>query len=181
MPRLLTFGLLLGSLIVNELWADWHDNAIEVVSDLTEAGKKARDENIPILLMVSQDHCPFCHQLKREVLNPMIISGEYDDKVVIIELLIDIGENVINFEGRNVDAGSIATNYNIWVTPTLLFLDYQGKEVHKRMLGVNTIEMYGYYLDESLKEALTAVKQGEPYRYKTNELDQLGSDPHWDR
>ncbi|MEW8508091.1 MAG: thioredoxin fold domain-containing protein [Candidatus Thiodiazotropha sp.] len=180
MPRLLSVGLLLGLLIADDIWADWHDMSIDVVHDFTEVGKKARRENVPILLMVSQDHCPFCEQLKREVLNPMVISGDYDDKVVIIELLIDIGENVINFEGDNVEPGSVATDYNIWVTPTLLFLDHQGKEVHKRMLGVNTIEMFGWYLDVSLRDALVAVRQGEPYRYKTNERDQWGSDPHRD-
>lgn len=180
MPRLLTVGLLLGLLIASDMLAEWHDMSITLVSDLNEIGEKAHRENLPILLMVSQDHCPFCVELKREVLNPMVISGEYDDQVVIVELLIDIGDKVIDFEGDSVDADSIATNYNIWVTPTLLFLDHRGKEVHKRMLGVNTIEMFGYYLDESLKDALKAVRQGEPYRYKTNELDQLGSDPHRD-
>ncbi|MES9971180.1 MAG: thioredoxin fold domain-containing protein [Candidatus Thiodiazotropha sp.] len=180
MLRLLTVGLLLGLLNADRIWADWHDMSIAVVDDFTEVGKKARREMLPILLMVSQDHCSFCEQLKREVLNPMVISGEYDDKVVIIELLLDIGGEVVNFEGDRVDPDTIASNYNIWVTPTLLFLDHQGKEVHKRMLGVNTIEMFGYYLDESLKDALAAIQQGEPYRYKTNEMDQLGRDPHRD-
>ncbi|MES9993187.1 MAG: thioredoxin fold domain-containing protein [Candidatus Thiodiazotropha sp.] len=178
MLRLLTVGVILGLLITDDIRADWHDLSIAVVDDLTEVAKQARREKIPILLMVSQDQCPFCVQLKREVLNPMVISGEYDDKVVITELLIDIGGEVISFEGERVDPDRIASHYNIWVTPTLLFLDHQGKEVHKRMLGVNTIEMFGYYLDESLKDALAAIQQGEPYRYKTNELDQMGSDPH---
>ncbi|MES9976141.1 MAG: thioredoxin fold domain-containing protein [Candidatus Thiodiazotropha sp.] len=179
MPRLLTV-LILALLIVDDMSADWRSKTVSVVRDFTELVKKARDEKIPILLMVSQDHCPFCQKLKREILNPMVVSGDYDDKVIVTELLIDVGENVIDFEGNSVYPGSIASKYNTWVTPTLLFLDHQGKEVHKRMLGVNTIEMFGYYLDVSLKDALTAVKQGEPYRYKTNETDQLGTDPHWD-
>ncbi|MES9812745.1 MAG: thioredoxin fold domain-containing protein [Candidatus Thiodiazotropha sp.] len=179
MPRLLTV-LILALLIVDDMSADWRSKTVSVVRDLTLVAKKARDEKIPILLMVSQDHCPFCQQLKREILNPMVVSGDYDDKVIITELLIDVGENVIDFEGNSVYPGSIASNYNTWVTPTLLFLDHQGKEVHKRMLGVNTIEMYGHYLDVSLEDALAAVKQGEPYRYKTNKIDQLGADPHWD-
>ncbi|MEW8029185.1 MAG: thioredoxin fold domain-containing protein [Candidatus Thiodiazotropha sp.] len=179
MPRLL-IAMILALLTVDEISADWRSKTVCVVRDFTEVAKKARAEKIPILLMVSQDHCPFCQQLKKEVLNPMMVSGEYDNKVVITELLIDVGENVIDFEGNDVDPGSVASDYNTWVTPTLLFLDHQGKEVHERMLGVNTIEMYGYYLDESLKYALSAIKQGEPYRYKTNIVDQLGTDPHRD-
>ncbi|MET0063518.1 MAG: thioredoxin fold domain-containing protein [Candidatus Thiodiazotropha endolucinida] len=179
MSRLLIL-IVVGCLIADQVWADWEGRKVTVVRDFTDLANKARADKVPILLMVSQDHCPFCHKLKREILNPMLISGDYDERVVISELLIDVGDEVINFEGKSVDPGSIASRYNIWVTPTLLFLDHQGKEVHKRMLGVNTIELYGYYLDESLKDSLAAVKQGEPYRYITNSQDQLGSDPHWD-
>ncbi len=157
-----------------------HGKTIPVAQDFSELARQAKAKQIPIMLMVSQDHCPFCVLLKTDVLNPMMISGDYDDKVVMTELLIDVGDSVIDFDGKKVYPGKIASDYNTWVTPTLLFLDHQGKEVHKRMLGVNTIEMYGYYLDESLAAALSAVKKGEPYSYKSNKQDQMGTDPHYD-
>ena len=52
----------------------------------------------------------------------------------------------------------MALRYNATITPTLLFLDYQGNEIQERMTGVNTVEMYGYYLDESIDEALEKLK-----------------------
>jgi len=147
---------------------------IPVVRDFAKLAASARENQLPILLMVSQDHCAFCQQLKTEVLNPMMISGDYVDRAVMAELQIDEDNNIIDFDGKSVYPGKIAADYHTWVTPTLLFLDYQGKEVHKRMLGVNTIEMYGYYLDESLEAALTAVKKGEPYAYISSKKDQAG-------
>jgi thioredoxin-related protein len=146
------------------------------LSDLKSVSEQARKLNLPILLVVSQHHCPFCQQLKREVLDPMMLSGQYTDKVVMVELLMDDETNIINREGKSVYPGSVIADYKVWVTPTLLFIDYQGKEVEKRMIGVNTIEMYGFYLDQAIDAALVAVKQGEPYAYKVTKKDINGSD-----
>lgn len=172
MIKLTVLMLMLVTLSGTALAAGSHAKTIPVASDFSKLAQQAKQKQIPILLMVSQDHCPFCVLLKNEVLNPMMISGDYTDKVVMTELLIDVGDSVIDFDGKNVYPGKISADYNTWVTPTLLFLDYQGKEVHKRMLGVNTVEMYGYYLDESIEAALQAVKKGEPYAYKSNKKDQ---------
>ena len=179
MKRLVLFLLLL---VCNFsiLASGQHGKTIPVARDFFELARQAEMKRVPILLMVSQDHCHFCELLKAEVLNPMMISGDYTDKVVMTELLIDIGDSVTDFDGNRVYPGKVASDYNTWVTPTLLFLDHQGKEVHKRMLGVNTVEMYGFYLDESLDAALAAVKKGEPYVYRSNRKDQQGSDPHKD-
>ena len=176
----LVFLLLLLACHVSVLAAGQHGKTIPEATDFSDLASLAKEQKLPILLMVSQDHCPFCVLLKTEVLNPMMLSGDYRDKVVMTELLIDVGDSVIDFDGKSVYPGKIASDYNTWVTPTLLFLDYQGKEVHKRMLGVNTVEMYGYYLDESIDAALAAVKKGEPYVYKSNLKDQQGTDPHYE-
>jgi len=145
------------------------------LKNLQEVSEQAKTKKLPILLVVSQHECPFCKLLKREVLNPMMISGDYVDQAVIVELLMDDEENIIDGQGKSIYPGGIAADYHVWVTPTLLFIDHQGKEVEKRMLGVNTLEMYGYYLDESLKRALQAVKQGEPYAYKATKKDINGN------
>lgn len=152
----------------NAAFADGRLTRIPVSRDFSKLAELAEARRIPILLMVSQDHCPFCELLKNEVLNPMVISGDYNDKVVMTELLIDVGDSVVDFKGNKVFPGKIAADYKTWVTPTILFLDHQGKEVQKRMLGVNTVEMYGFYLDESIDAALAAVKKGEPYAFSSS-------------
>ncbi|MGD2118599.1 MAG: thioredoxin fold domain-containing protein [Chromatiales bacterium] len=141
------------------------------VSDLTELSQQARQQRLPILLVVTQDHCPFCMLLKSDVIKPMLISGDYDNRVIIAELAYDTMQSIINFRGEKVLPGAVAADYKVWVAPTLLFLDADGVEVHKRMLGVNTIEMYGYYLDEALAAALKAVRAGPPYDYQPSKKD----------
>ena len=117
------------------------------------------------MMMVSQAYCGFCEKLKEEILEPMMISGDYTDKVIITELLMDSYSNITGFDGKKIHPSDIATGYKVWVTPTLLFLDADGNEVHPRMLGVNTIEMYGYYIDESIDGALASIRDPDAKPY----------------
>jgi len=149
---------------------------IQPLTNLQQLASQAKAQKLPILLVVSQHHCPFCVKLKKEVLNPMVLSGDYTDRVIMTELLLDDDADVVNLAGKSVYPGSIAADYQVWMTPTLLFIDADGVEVARRMLGVNTVEMYGYYLDESLDAALQAVKKGPPYDYKLQKKHLNSSD-----
>ena len=132
---------------------------IPVATNLSELGKQAKRKNLPILLMVSAHHCPYCELLKNEIINPMMVSGDYTDKVIMSELVLDWDSDIIGFDGAKKGPEDIANDYYSVVTPTILFLDHNGREVQKRMIGVNTVEMYGFYLDESIARALKKVRK----------------------
>jgi thioredoxin-related protein len=144
--------------------------------DLSQLAVLAIHEKLPILLIVSQHDCPFCVRLREEVILPMQANGEDKGRVLIAEIFMDSPENVLDLQGIPLLPAEIANAYKVWVTPTLLFLDSSGREIHKRMLGVNTIELYGHYLDESLAAALTAVRIGDRSYVPTNK-DILGDAP----
>ena len=69
------------------------------------------------------------------------------------ETLIDPGVRINDFQGRSRSAADFARSYGVSLTPTLLFLDPQGKELTPRIVGVNTLEMFGLYLDAAIDEA----------------------------
>lgn len=125
----------------------------------------ARQANIPIVLLFSQRHCPFCRQIKQEILGPMIIAGDYRGEILIREIFIDPGVHIIDFEGENAVARTFARSYGVNLTPTLLFLGPDGRELSERILGIQTVDMFFYYVDQSIKQAiaelsLTQVKNG---------------------
>ncbi|MCP4041587.1 MAG: thioredoxin fold domain-containing protein [Gammaproteobacteria bacterium] len=174
LPISMRFPLVLPLLLLLGFYAGMAngDNRVEVpvATDLAADAELARRGKVPIMLMFSQDHCPFCKTLKREILRPMLLSGEYVDRVIIRELFIDAGEVVRDFNGVEIEGFRVGKRYAIWLTPTLLFLDSQGKELTQRMLGINTVEMYGYYVDESLDAALTNLRTGTEFHpEQTNE------------
>ncbi|MEJ2212856.1 MAG: thioredoxin fold domain-containing protein [Gammaproteobacteria bacterium] len=153
--------LLVIMLISEAVFSGDRSGVVPPVRDLYSLSKVAEARNLPILLMVSQDHCPYCELLKEEILNPMVISGDYINKAVMSVLTIDASKAIIDFNGKKIEPRDVALRYNATITPTLLFLDYQGNEIQERMTGVNTVEMYGYYLDESIDEALEKLKQSK--------------------
>jgi thioredoxin-related protein len=135
-------------------------------TDLHADGRLAQDRQLPILLVFSAVSCEYCRQLEDEFLEPMLISGEYTDKVIIRRLLLDNGQHATDFDGRQREASAIAARYRAWVTPTLVFIDGTGREVAERMKGINTPEMFGGYLDACIDTALLRIRDpGSPIRY----------------
>lgn len=138
---------------------------IEQAKDLRALAEEASERDLVILLTISQEHCGFCVRLKEEILQPMEISGDYVEKVLIRELLIDRWETAIDFDGRDKRSSEISDRYKVWVTPTLLYLGPDGSELAPRMLGINTVEMYGYYVDQAIETALRRLRapDAQPY------------------
>lgn len=125
--------------------------------DFSNDAVLARREGMPILLLVSQERCPFCRQIKREILGPMIASGEYLGRLLIREILIDSpGSSVRDFKGNTQTSRAFAIGYKIQLTPTLLFLDPDGNELAERIVGIQTPELFYYYVDRAVQDAIAA-------------------------
>lgn len=135
-------------------------------TDLRADGATAQAQQLPILLEFSAIGCVYCRQLESEFLVPMLISGEYTDKVIIRRLLVDTGQHVTDFDGTTRAAADIASRYKAWVTPTIVFIDSTGREVAERMKGINTPELFGGYLDACIDTALLQIRDPDsPVRY----------------
>jgi thioredoxin-related protein len=134
-------------------------NKLLKTTNLQLDGKLAQRINVPLLLTFSQADCPFCVKLAEEVLQPMLISGDYTDRVLIRELMIDHGKDVIDFNGAAVSARAIFARYRLYVTPSVLITDNQGHELAERQIGINTVDYYGFYLDQAIDQALAKLRK----------------------
>ena len=128
------------------------EGIVEVV-DLRQEAARMEAERLPLMLLVSLHHCPYCVRIKEEILGPMVKSGEYVDRVLIRELFIDAGSRVRDFAGREREGAAVADDYGVDLAPTLLFLDARGRELSKRLVGLYTVEMFPFYVEAALEEA----------------------------
>ncbi len=128
--------------------------------DLKAVGERARREKRVIVLVVSQKGCAYCHRLKEEVLLPMIRGGDFADEILLGEVFMDEGEWLVDFQGRKVEGQEFARRYGISVTPTVLFLSPEGKELAERMVGITVLDMYFYYLSQAIEEAVRKLRGG---------------------
>ena len=126
---------------------------VPLIDDLAALGRTARRRRLPIVLLVSRSDCSYCALLKDEVLNPMVKSREYEDQALLGELMLDSEEPLRGFQGGHELRDDVASRFDADLTPTLLFLAPDGSELAPRILGVNTLELFGFYLDRAIASA----------------------------
>ncbi len=111
------------------------------------------------MIMFSAEDCAYCEILESEVLRPMLMSGDYGHKVLIRKYMVDHGGNIRDFDGKMIDNYEFVSRYNIFVTPTLVFLDSHGQELAERIIGVNTLELFAGRVDDAILASLNSLRK----------------------
>lgn len=161
MKRLYRLALFVAAslwLAINALRADV---TVPVAADLQQLGDQALSRELPILLTFTSLICSYCELLEQDFLKPMLLSGEYRDKVMIRKLEPGPGTSVTDFNGKKIMASELSSRYRVFVTPTVLFVDGNGKELAERIVGINTPELFGGYLDDCIETALLRIRDPE--------------------
>lgn len=128
-------------------------------TDFHELGRDARLHGKVIMLMMSANYCSYCELLEEAIVKPMLRSGDYTNHVLIRKLEIDRHYPIRHFNGNSATPASLANEYDVFVTPTLVFLDHRGREVSERILGINSLDFFGGYVDEALSEGHRKIQQ----------------------
>jgi thioredoxin-related protein len=130
---------------------------LQPASNLQDLSRVSKESQRPILLLFSQAFCDSCHRIKEEILNPMLLNQDDMRRVIMREMLIDEGQTFIDFDGSKRETRELFVDYDMVVTPTLILLDYSGKQLGEMLVGLNTVELYGWYLDEAIEYARQLV------------------------
>ena len=153
--------ILLSSLILffslNSYGSDDFDSVVSEESNFQKLSLGLKENLLGLVLMFHAEHCPYCAIMDNEILSPMIRSGDYDKLVLIRKLQIDESRDVKDFVGKVVDPSDISDRYNATLTPTLVFLDHQGNQKAEMMIGINTVELFGAYLDAEIDKLVENV------------------------
>lgn len=115
-------------------------------------------KKLPLLIEFHADSCPYCKQLEEDFLSLMVGTPEYDNKIIIRQLKLDSGGDVIDFNGNTVSAHDFATRYKAYMTPVMIFVNASGDEVAERIVGINTPSLFGAYIDAEIDKALKKVR-----------------------
>lgn len=168
MTRFITAALLLSGLGAAPLYAAHAagrpDAAIAIAHDLKAAGTLARQRQLPILLEFAATTCGYCRTLESNVLNPMVRSGDYTHKVIMRKVVIDDDAPLRDFDGNTISAAGLAKRYGVFVTPTVVLVDGRGARLAREIVGISSIDFYGYYLDQAIDGSLRHLRQGAPVK-----------------
>ena len=103
------------------------------LGDFREELQTARDEGKKgILIMFEMEECPFCHRMKKNVLNQVEVQDYFKANFLIFPVDIE-GDVMINdFQGNSVAEKDFAfKQYRVRATPVFAFFDLDGNLIER--------------------------------------------------
>ena len=125
---------------------------IEAAVDLARQGRQVTQEQQIFLLYVSRPDCPYCAQLEKAVLLPMLKDPLLTEKIYLAELSWT-SALITDYNGQQRSGTDIVNEYGIFGTPTLLFLDGAGHEIAERLVGYQSVDFYWSYFERTIASA----------------------------
>jgi len=123
-------------------------------SDLTQDASLASMGDRILMIEFSAEDCGYCRLLEEEFLKPMLRNSGYSKKVVIRSISLSDDYSLVGFDGQSISASKFASRYDVYVTPTLVFLNEQGEEVSEKLVGIWSVDFFGGYIDERIDSGL---------------------------
>ena len=127
-------------------------------SNFQQLAQLMQQKNLPLLLEFHAEYCAYCRELEEDFLAPMSKDKEFDDKIIIRQLALDSDEMIVDFQGKKVSVATFAGRYKAYMTPTMIFIDSNGKELAEKIIGINTPSLFGAYIDIAIEKALNKVR-----------------------
>lgn len=133
--------------------------------DFRDHARQAGEQNMPLVVMVSADHCPFCDRVKENVLLPYLSIGAFDGVALMVELDMDSSRDITDFDGTVTRGKAWAAKRRIYFSPVTLFLDQHGNELASPILGASIDEHYVVMLEKQLNLALENLGNSRRFSY----------------
>lgn len=136
--------------------------ALAELTNLQALQEELDSQKKVLLLEFSASYCGYCKVLERSYLKPMLTDPLYTGKVLIRKIDIDSAKPLIDFDGKEISVSDFMLRYKAGrLTPTMIFLDQTGNEVAERMIGFNTPDFFGAYLDQAIDKGVETIRKEE--------------------
>ena len=150
-------ALLLGSLFTFQITSAATID-IKQIDNIQKESQLAKEKKLPLLILFSMTHCPYCVLIKENFLIPMLISGDYTNKILIREINIEENIEIRGLSGKIQASTQFAGNMGVSMYPTMIFVDSQGCRLADSIVGINTPSLFGGRIDDAIDEANLKIK-----------------------
>lgn len=136
----------------NETWGNFEEEIVRA----REEGKKG------ILLFFESDDCPFCHRMKRTVLNQPEVQAYFREHFLSFSVDIEGDVEITDFTGKSMTQRVFAKNINrVRATPVFAFYDLESNQVLRytgATSGVQEFLWLGEFFTEGHYKKLNFIK-----------------------
>lgn len=132
----------------NETWNDLPEELVNA----KEKGKKG------ILIFFEMDECPFCHYMKKNVLNQPEVQEYYRKHFLNFSIDIEGDVEMVNFKGDTLKLKDFAfKEHRVRATPVIAFFDLSGKLIHRhtgKTSGAEEFMWLGEFITEGIHKKM---------------------------
>ncbi len=134
------------------------EEGVPYARDLIKDGRAARDKNGLVLVVFSGAFCSYCETVLNEFLIPMSRNADYQSKLVMRKVEISSTLELRDFRGHKVEHRKFAGDSGVRMVPTVMVFDAEGRILAKPLVGLSTVDYYGFYLDQAINQGLDKVR-----------------------
>jgi hypothetical protein len=93
-----------------------------------------------------------------EFLIPMSRNADYQSKLVMRKVELSSYQTMKDFFGDKTPHRHFAGDKGVRMVPTVMVFDSSGRLLAKPVVGLGTIDYYGYHLDQAIDQGLAKVR-----------------------
>ena len=172
MRQLLKILITLGVLFATPSWAEtrsvethfFQSKLGDFQAELETVKKEGKKG---IFLFFEMEECPWCARMKATILNQSVVQDFYRAHFLVYSVDVKGDVPMVDFAGKNTTEKAFALENRVRATPTMLFVDGEGK-ILTRFTGptrnVEEMMLLGrYVLNDSYRQMpFTQYKQAKP-------------------
>lgn len=153
--RIISMLLTVAALLLTACSGESRGDELTPARDLARAAER----DAPIIVAFVSHDCPYCEYVEERHLKPMereIAAGERGDVVI---RLVDIHDDgtLVDFSGEEIAVSEFVERHEARFTPTLLFFDPAGEQRAEPLIGMNSEDYYGGYLEDRLEQVRASL------------------------
>ncbi len=126
--------------------------------DFQKDAALAKEMKGVVVVMFSGAHCSYCETVLNEFLIPMSRNADYQAKMVVRKVETSSYLELKDFQGGKTPHRRFAGDSGVRMVPTVMVFDSAGKLLSKPVVGLGTIDYYGYHLDQAIDKGLAKVR-----------------------
>ncbi len=129
-------------------------NGVVDAHDLAADGRRAAVERMPIVVMFSADHCPYCQRVRRDYIDPLGQDPVFGAQVMVRIVTTDGDSTLTDFVGKKITHTRFAFAQGISLVPTVRFFGAQGEVLTRDLVGAMLPDFYLDYLEGAIRRAV---------------------------
>lgn len=129
--------------------------------NLAADGKIAHATQQPVVILFSRSLCTWCEKARRDHVNAMATqAAKTPDGPLFRQIDLDTDAPLVDFSGRRATHRAFARAHAVKMTPTLLFLADDGRELAPAIVGYRLPEFYGTLIENAIEDSRNRLRNG---------------------